>query len=164
MKKTVAIILAAALLLGFAACGKANQNSGKANAAGESEIVISDVITMTIKEGTLTNKGVTVILSSNTDDEYIYGEGFFLEVMKDGKWKKLELISEFAVNLVAFHLEGKMGKGSTAEQQIYWERAYGELPAGEYRLVKDVVAEKDTPLDKDFSARKYIAVEFTIEK
>ncbi|WP_313758925.1 immunoglobulin-like domain-containing protein [Tissierella sp.] len=44
---------------------------------------------MKIKEGTLSTVGVTVILESKLDNEYIYGEFFSLEKKINDRWYQL---------------------------------------------------------------------------
>ncbi len=41
----------------------------------------SDEVSMSIKEGTLTNKGITIILRNNTDEEYTYGPEYHWRII-----------------------------------------------------------------------------------
>jgi hypothetical protein len=43
---------------------------------------------MTIKEGTLTNKSATLVLTNNNDKNFQYGNPYEIEIKKDGKWQK----------------------------------------------------------------------------
>ena len=156
MKKCIALLLAALLLLGLASCGKTKLNTG-----GVSNVVLTDNVSMSIKDGTLSNTSVVVILTNNTDREMIYGEGFYLELLENGEWKRLEPAPNFGWNLIAFKLEAKMSEKSTAEQEINWEMGYGKLPAGEYRLIKDVFAYEAVPING--SDIEYISAEFRIQ-
>ena len=65
MKKTILIILCGVMVLGLTGCGKSKNEFDIGN---KSDIKISqnDVI-MTIKEGILTNKSATLVLTNNND-------------------------------------------------------------------------------------------------
>ena len=44
---------------------------------------------MTIKEGTLTNKSATLVLTNNSDKNFQYGNTYEIEIKKDGEWHKI---------------------------------------------------------------------------
>lgn len=152
MKKVFLIILLCGFLsLGVSGCWK----SGKGLDIGSKsdiKIMQNDVI-MTIKEGTLTNKGATLILTNNSDKNLQYGNPYEIEIKKDGKWHKINV--ELYFNLPAFQLLPKESK----EIELNWEDGYGKLTKGEYRIIKDIDYEYEEGRYESF----YIAVEFTIE-
>lgn len=152
MKKVFLIILLCGILsLGVSGCWK----SGKGlDIGGKSDVKImqNDVI-MTIKEGTLTNKGATLILTNNSDKNLQYRNPYEIEIKKDGEWHKINV--ELYFNLPAFQLLPKESK----EIELNWEYGYGKLAKGEYRIIKDIDYEYEEERYESF----YIAVEFTIE-
>ena len=90
---------------------------------------------MTIKEGTLTKTGATVIIKDNNITPYSYNYWFKIQKKEDGKWVDLEIRDKnYSFPAVAFNL----GKDKTFEQKIDWQRIYGRLRKGEYRLIKNL--------------------------
>ena len=151
MKKTIlTILLCGVMVLGMTGCGKQKNEFDIGN---KSDIKISqnDVI-MTIKEGTLTNKSATLILTNNSDKNFQYGTPYEIEIKKDGEWHKINV--ELNFTLPAFHLLPKESK----EIELNWENGYGKLAKGTYRIIKEIDYEYEEGKYKSFN----IAVEFTI--
>lgn len=94
-------------------------------------------VTLTLKEGTLSNTGATFILKNNTQDYYHYGEPWYLEVYKNNTWYKLDEINILTFILPIYGLR----PGDAKEINIDWEYGYGKLNKGIYRLVKNVSKE-----------------------
>ena len=119
----------------------------------KSDIKISqnDVI-MTIKEGTLTNKSATLVLTNNSDKNFQYGNTYEIEIKKDGEWHKINV--ELNFDIPAFPLSSKESK----EIELNWENGYGKLAKGTYRIIKDIDYKYEEGKYKSFN----IAVEFTI--
>lgn len=118
-----------------------------------------DNVSMTIKEGTLTKTGATVIINdSNGSGTYIYGTEFRVDKKENGEWKELEYIhTDFGFTSMAYYVD-EIGK---LEFDCDWEYMYGELSRDEYRIVKHTFLESDTPItNEDYL---YFSVEFTIE-
>ena len=152
MKKAIlTILLCGVLVLGMTGCGKSKNEFDIGN---KSDIKVSqnDVI-MTIKDGTLTNKSATLVLTNNSDKNFQYGNPYEIEIKKDGEWHKINVELDF--NLPAFHLSSKESK----EVELNWENGYGKLAEGTYRIIKSI--------DYEYEEGKYetfnVAVEFTIE-
>lgn len=152
MKKTIlTILLCGIMVLGMTGCGKSKNEFDIGN---KSDIKVSqnDVI-MTIKDGTLTNKSATLVLTNNSDKNFQYGNPYEIEIKKDGEWHKINVELDF--NLPAFHLSSKESK----EVELNWENGYGKLAEGTYRIIKSI--------DYEYEEGKYetfnVAVEFTIE-
>ena len=151
MKKTIlTILLCGVMVLGMTGCGKQKNEFDIGN---KSDIKISqnDVI-MTIKEGTLTNKSATLVLTNNSDKNFQYGNPYEIEIKKDGEWHKINV--ELNFDMPAFPLSSKESK----EIELDWENGYGKLPKGTYRIIKEI--------DYEYEEEKYetfnVAVEFTI--
>ncbi len=107
---------------------------------------------MTIKEGTLTNKSATLVLTNNSDKNFQYGNPYEIEIKKDGEWHKINV--ELNFDIPAFPLSSKESK----EIEINWENGYGKLEKGTYRIIKGIDYEYEEGKYKSFN----IAVEFTI--
>lgn len=107
---------------------------------------------MTIKEGTLTNKSATLILTNNSDKNFQYGTPYEIEIKKDGEWHKINV--ELNFTMPAFQLSARENN----EIEINWENGYGKLEKGTYRIIKGIDYEYEEGKYKPFN----IAVEFTI--
>ena len=107
---------------------------------------------MTIKEGTLTNKSATLVLTNNSDKNFRYGNPYEIEIKKDGEWHKINV--ELNFDIPAFQLPSKESK----EIELNWENGYGNLATGTYRIIKGIDYEYEEGEYKSFK----IAVEFTI--
>ena len=151
MKKTIlTILLCGVMVLGMTGCGKQKNEFDIGN---KSDIKISqnDVI-MTIKEGTLTNKSATLVLTNNNDKNFQYGNPYEIEIKKDGEWHKINV--ELYFNMPVFQLSAKESK----EIELDWENEYGKLAKGTYRIIKGI--------DYEYEEGKYetfnVTIEFTI--
>lgn len=151
MKKTIlTILLCGVMVLGMTGCGR---QKNELDIGNKSDIKISqnDVI-MTIKEGTLTNKSATLVLTNNSDKNFQYGNPYEIEIKKDGEWHKINVELDF--DMPAFPLSSKESK----EIELDWENGYGKLAKGTYRIIKEI--------DYEYEEEKYeifnVAVEFTI--
>ena len=151
MKKTIlTILLRGVMVLGMTGCGKQKNEFDIGN---KSAIKIShnDVI-MTIKEGTLTNKSATLVLTNNNDKNFQYGNPYEIEIKKDGEWHKINV--ELNFDMPAFQLLSKESK----EIELDWENEYGKLAKGTYRIIKGI--------DYEYEEGKYetfnVAIEFSI--
>ena len=151
MKKTIlTILLCGVMVLGMTGWGKQKNEFDIGN---KSDIKISqnDVI-MTIKEGTLTNKSATLVLTNNSDKNFQYGNTYEIEIKKDGEWHKINV--ELNFDIPAFPLSSKESK----KIELNWENGYGKLAKGTYRIIKDIDYKNEEGKCKSFN----IAVEFTI--
>lgn len=151
MKKILwSILLLGIMTLGVLGCEKSKNELDIGN---KSNIKISqnDVI-MTVKEGTLTNKSATLVLTNNSDKNFQYGNPYEIEIKKDGEWHKINV--ELNFTMPAFQLSARENK----EIEINWENGYGKLAKGTYRIIKGINYEYEEGKYKSFN----IAVEFTI--
>ena len=151
MKKTIlTILLCGIMVLVMAGCEK-QKNEFDIGDKSDIKIAKNDVI-MTIKEGTLTNKSATLVLTNNSDNNIQYGNPYKIEIKKDGEWHKINV--ELYFNLSLFQLSANESK----EIDLDWENGYGKLAKGTYRIIKEI--------DYEYKEEKYetfnVAVEFTI--
>ena len=151
MKKIVFVILLCGVMV-LAMTGCKNVKN-KLDIGNKSDIKVSqnDVI-MTIKDGTLTNKSVTLILTNNSDKNFQYGNPYEIEIKKDGEWHKINV--ELNFDMPAFPLSSKESK----EIELDWENGYGKLAKGTYRIIKGINYEYEEGKYETFN----VAVEFTI--
>ena len=151
MKKILTILLCGIMVLVMAGCGKAKN---KFDIGNKSNIKISqNDVAMTIKDGTLTNRSATIVLTNNSEKNFQYGNPYEIEIKKDGEWHKINI--ELYFDMPAFQLSAKESK----EIELDWENGYGKLANGTYRIIKEI--------DYEYEEEKYetfnVAVEFTIE-
>ena len=151
MKKTIlTILLCGVMVLEMTGCGK-QKNEFDIGNKPDIKISQNDVI-MTIKEGTLTNKSATLVLTNHSDKNFQYGSPYEIEIKKDGEWHKINV--ELYFNMPVFQLSAKESK----EIELDWENGYGKLTEGTYRIIKEI--------DYEYEKEKYetfnVAIEFTI--
>lgn len=112
---------------------------------------LAENITMKIKEGSLTNTGATVIITDLSGNENVdlINRKFKIDYKKNDKWYRLE--SKIKNEVSVMTTDNAMENGdNTYTQEINWERYYGKLGKGHYRIVKEVKTDL------------YIAAEFDI--
>ncbi len=151
-KKVLIILICMIMILGVTGC-KNSKNKFDIGNVSDVKISQSDV-TLSIKEGTLTNEGATLILTNNSDKNYQYGYPYAIEIKKDGKWHYINAQLDFI--LPALHLLANESK----EIELNWKSGYGTLPEGTYRIIKSIDYEKEEGQYETFN----VAVEFTIKK
>ena len=96
----------------------------------------------------VTSTDATVIIKASNPSPYVYGEWYEIEREKDGTWYEVKtIISNYGFNEIGY-IPNNNGE---VEFKINWEWLYGELPEGNYRLLKQVNTQ-------------YIFVEFCVEK
>ncbi len=124
------------------------------NRIGEkSDIQVSQGdVTLTIKDGTLTKTGVTVIVNNHSDRKVRYGASFEIEIKKHGEWHKIDVYTTQWFQLYAVVLDP--GQSREIEQGFGY---YGKLRRGRYRIIKDMAYESGKY--EEFN----VAVEFTIK-
>ena len=152
MKKTIlTILLCGVLLLGLTGCGKAKNEF---DIGDKSDIIISENdVTMSIKEGTLTDTSATIILTNNSDKDFEYGNPYEIEIKKDGEWHKINVELNFTMQAI------QLKAGESKEIKLGWKEDYGKLASGTYRILKCVSYEKEEGNFETFN----IAVEFNID-
>jgi len=129
------------------------------NFDNESDLNELEHVSMTIREGTLTRTGATIIITDYSDNNYIYGSSFRLDKKENGVWIELENICDnCAFNAMGYGVD-KAGK---LVMEQHWGRMYGSLENGTYRIVKDAFPKSDTPISEEY-VPYYFSVEFDIE-
>ena len=124
MKKLLICIAAfacAAIL--FAGCEK------------ESAYQATDVANVSISISDVSSKGATVTIKDTNKNPYIYGRWYQVEREKDGQWYAVKpVIDNYGFDDMGY-LPDAQGE---LKFVIDWQWLYGELPSGNYRLLKQV--------------------------
>lgn len=90
--------------------------------------------TMEIKEGTLTTKGATIVITDHSKKKNTYGEWYRMDKKKGKKWVELKpIVEEYAFNMIGYNMD----ENDQLVLEVNWEWLYGSLEPGTYRLVKE---------------------------
>ena len=91
-------------------------------------------VSMTIKEGTLTNTGATIIIKDISNKNNTFGEEYRIDKYVNNEWQELDVVvkGNYGWNDIGYHVD----KNNKLELTINWEWLYGKLEKGKYRLVK----------------------------
>lgn len=98
-------------------------------------------VSMTIKEGTLTKTGATIIIKDISNKNNTFGEEYRIDKYENNEWKELDVVvkGNYGWNDIGYHV----GKNNKLELTIDWEWLYGKLESGKYRLVKNSLDTKN---------------------
>lgn len=126
----LALVCAAALFIG---CEK------------EEAFASTPVENVTIRMFDISSTGATVIIKDTNDEPYLYGEWYKLQKEIDGQWQDVPtVIDNYSFTAIGY-LPDENGE---VKYDIDWQWLYGKLPAGNYRLWKEVNFQK---ISIDFS-------------
>ena len=106
------------------------------------DLNLAENIAMKIKDGSLTNTGATVIITDLSGNENVdlINRKFKIDYKKNEKWYRLE--SKIKNEVTVRTSDNTMENGDNAyTQEINWEKYYGKLDKGHYRIVKEVKAD-----------------------
>lgn len=157
MKKAAALLLAVAclslFLTGYEKSAYGDELDGRetyvSKDADSAETALPDAsrpveedpwgVSLTAKN--ITQKGLTLVFTQSGDKptgQLQTGTPFWVERFADGQWKKVDsLIPE---NEIAWTMEAYwIPVNGCLEQETTWIYLYGELPAGSYRIGKEVM-------------------------
>ena len=150
-RKILITLLCGVMIFSITGCV---QNKNKFEIGEKSNIeIVEKEVTLSVKENTLTNTGVTLILKNDSNVDVQYGNPYEMELKKDGEWYKINV--ELNFTLPAFTLKSK----ETKEIKLNWENSYGHLAKGKYRIIKGIDIEKEDGTFESF----YVSTEFNIE-
>lgn len=99
-----------------------------------------DLIGLSFSLKNISPTGATLIFNQYDPDaptgELDFGEDFVIEAFNNGKWEEVPVAVEgnYAFQAVAYMI----AKGESTETGLDWKWLYGELPAGEYRIKKEI--------------------------
>ena len=128
---------------------------GKINIHNEI-IFNNNVITLEAIESTITSEGATFKIVNNTDENYIYGTPYKIEILESGTWQEVNTLNDEPLvwNAIGYSLESREEKTII----INWSFGYGSLKSGKYRLVKSDLHKINSPDSEPYS----ICAEFSI--
>lgn len=116
-------------------------------------------VSMSIKEGTLTNTSATIVITDYSGGKYIYGDPFRIDKKENGTWSEVNgACDNCAFNMMAYGPD----INGILTFDLDWNRMYGKLLPGRYRIVKDASINSDLPCDAECT-KYYFSVEFDIE-
>lgn len=73
--------------------------------------------------------------------ELVFGDDYFIEVQRDGKWESVPVVIKNAGFNAIAHI---IFPEDSVEQEISWEWLYGELAPGEYRIGKSILESNES--------------------
>mgnify|MGYP005750264093 CR=1 FL=1 len=116
-----------------------------------------DGVTMSVKEGTVSSTGLTVILNNNSDKQCIYGEHFLLEKKIEGRWYQVPdvLDGKYGFDDIGYDL----ASSDVKEWTVDWGWIYGKLDTGDYRILKDIFDFRKAGGSEQY----YLTAEFRID-
>lgn len=112
-----------------------------------------DKISISIKEGTLTKKGITLIIKNNAKQNYFYGSQYYLEKEENWTFNVYEPKEILSWNDVLYSLK------SNEQIEINWIIGYDELSNGKYRLVKKFTTEENITSSANVQENFYVEFE-----
>lgn len=118
----------------------------------ESNIVLADDVTMEIMDGTLTKTSATIVITDLSGSDYIYGKNYTIEKYEDELWWVIKPSIKNEITTMESYL---VDENNTLTMNINWEKKYGELKMGKYRIVVKV--------SDAWPNGKYTVAEFTID-
>lgn len=114
-----------------------------------------DKISISIKEGTLTKKGITLIIKNNAKQNYFYGSQYYLEKEENGTFNVYEPKEILSWKDVLYSLKSN----EQIEIEINWIIGYDELSNGKYRLVKKFTTEENITSSANVQENFYVEFE-----
>lgn len=143
-KKAAAMLLGAALLISLVGCG------AKLGEEFTEEVNILEGVTLTVNEETVSSEGITYTVDNQSETDLNFGQDYSLQKEEKGKWYQLSPANPVAVTMELLWVPA----GSTETLEINWDAAYGKLPAGHYRILKNFA---------DNERGYYLTGEFTVK-
>ena len=118
------------------------------------EVNTLDAVTMYMKK--FKSPEGDVEIRNEYGKELQYGDWYDIQVQQDGNWYSMPLIIDNAAyHDIAYPVQDQ----TTSVWEVNWSYFYGELPAGKYRIVKDII---DLREPGDYT-KYYLAAEFEIK-
>lgn len=114
-------------------------------------------ISMSIKNNTLTNSRMTLVMENNADQTYHYGPQYSLEKYENGKFITYEPKETLSWNAILYNIKVDEEK----EEVIEWTYGYDKLKSGKYRLVRYFTSEENLLYSSNVAEKFYL--EFEIE-
>ena len=99
------------------------------------QIQQTQVENVTIQISDISSTGATLVITDTNPEPYLYGEWYKIQRKTEGGWQDVPTV----IDNYGFHEIGYLpnNKGEVTFV-INWEWLYGKLPAGTYRIFKEV--------------------------
>lgn len=118
---------------------------------------LPDGVSLSVLPGSVTPSGASFRLFHNTNASLQFGSEYVLQKLQDREWISVPYVIENG----AFTMEAyNLPKGEPRTLAVSWGWLYGELPPGEYRLLKTVTDFRSTGDFDNYT----LAAEFTVGK
>ena len=131
MKRIALVALAVVLAVGTLGCGDVEPVETRRQIPPVTESAADDVY-LTVEYGSVSSNGAVLVLTNLSHDyTFRYDHNYRLERFEEGGWISLHSDMAFADGLVSYQLDPLSEEVITAQ----WDRTYGALPSGEYRVV-----------------------------
>ena len=88
-------------------------------------------VSMYVKKDSITPKGAIIVIEDKNNQFYTYSDGYFIEVLKDDKWIKLDE-KEKHWNDFAY----APNEDGILSMKLDWTKKYGTLENNKYRIGK----------------------------
>lgn len=111
-----------------------------------------DGVSMKVKDGTVSSKGLTVVITDTSERENIYGSYYRVEEFKNNEWVELKSKIDMVFDSMGYHRD----EHNMLEFNISWLSYYGRLSSGKYRLVKETSI-------KGEGTKHFLTAEFNIK-
>lgn len=108
-----------------------------------------DNVEMSIKEGSLSNNGLTLIIKDTSKRNNIYGNDYYIEEFTNNRWNKVKTKNDLIFTSIGYRING------TKEFKINFEYNYGTLKKGHYRIIKSTGKSGE-------AIRHYLTAEFDV--
>ncbi|TFE04029.1 immunoglobulin-like domain-containing protein [Jeotgalibacillus salarius] len=100
-------------------------------------------VSMTVKEGSGSTTGVTVLIKNDSDQEVRHGKPYVLEKKINDEWYRVPIMNGLGDFTDIGYSE--LPTGSVYERETIWGSGkYDPLENGEYRIVKDIMVFKQS--------------------
>lgn len=155
MKKRNALLTSIILLLCLALlCGC--QKKEKFTIDALDGVNVRNDLGVSLTAESITPTGGEFVLSNDSAEPYSYTGFYYLDMRTDEGWGYMKPTDD---SLIFTLLNQKLYMMDSYTLSYNWSRAFGELPAGEYRLVKEIIPFEGNSVEEKF----YVSCEFTIE-
>jgi hypothetical protein len=114
-------------------------------------------VVLEIKENTLTNTGLTLIIKNVSPNDYVYGSKYDIDKKINDNWEPVPVRD---IPIYWVDTANMLNGNSVTELEIGWVWLYGELSPGNYRVVKNFAYSTSYNVSGDYYP---ISVEFTID-
>lgn len=92
-------------------------------------------VTIEVLKDTITNKTAEILITDNNEEQYGWGVEFRVQQKVNGEWKELDYISD---DLSWIEIAYALGEDNQVKMKVNFEKYYGTLENGTYRIVKPV--------------------------